>query len=110
DGRVNVITYGTFEEHFPTYMPVVENMLNSFVPDLTNAPRVLVGTFDNVELGIHIDLPPKWKGIQKHDSGVTNVFIPADDASLDSDYAFMQIIFGSDADLDIYFEQNADTS
>jgi hypothetical protein len=105
-GRVYAITYGTLEELFPTYLPLAQNMIDSFEPARADEPTVLVGTFDNLQLGLHVDLPEKWTGVHEQESGVTTVFATADDSSLDSDYSSMQIIFGTRADLDAHFAKS----
>ena len=110
DGRAYTIAYGTFEELYPTYLPLAQNMLDSFEPDRTNAPKALVGIYDNSEIGLHIDLPENWTGLQKHESGITSVLVSAEDASLDSDYSSIQILLGSNADLNAYFQEGADYS
>ncbi len=110
DGRAYVITYGTFEDRYSTYLPIVENMVDSFQMDRTLAPKVLNGTYSNFDLGLEMTLPEKWAGIQREKTGVTEVILSAEDASLDSDYSSMFIVSGSDDDLQSYFAENYDPS
>jgi hypothetical protein len=110
DGRAYIITYATFEELFPTYLPLADNIIDSFEPDETNAPKVLSGTYHNPELGLNMRFPENWAGIQKQEGGVTDVIVSAEGASLTSDYSSMAIVSGSDDDLADYFDRTSDRS
>ncbi len=83
EDKVYSLTYSALNADYPTYSPTVTSMISSFKIDTSIIPVQVSGTYSNEELGLKIDFPDGWNGIQnKNDNGTTVALVPADGRKL----------------------------
>jgi len=74
DFAYNIAFVSTSEE-FDSYKPIFQNMIDSVKIEKLNLPTPISGAYSNPEVGLEIQLPDGWEGIEQQKEDVTMVVV-----------------------------------
>jgi hypothetical protein len=72
---IYVIGFGSTPDAIDTYEPIFQNMIDSVEIEELDLPTPVSGTYSNSEIGLEIQLPDDWQGIEQQKDDLTMVIV-----------------------------------